>query len=278
MPFSANTTIYNQNILSRVGDLKHLLWIKVQSNRLFGDLNPRYVLGTIPEELTYRVTGDYSEQFENSGEGVISATSRFLTGQVVGAGAISTSKWTGSSPIDWDISFDLVAEEDSRKEVVEPLLVLLSLAVPSLGDASLSDGSDEAADVLRRSRHNILERIKSEDTIKNIIDDLFLFPPGPNFSGLSNRGDDITVHIGEFIYLPAVIITNVDAEVSGIMNTDGLPVKATVNVNFQSALPNSSELVQVMHNYSTNLSALSNVDDNDRRSLSDIIDSLRNTG
>ena len=229
-------------------DEKYMIMIKVDSPRL--NLSNEWIVGRLPEEFSYNVSSSYTEQWQNSGQGILSLGTSIATGRVLGSTILSTSRWQGSSPIDYDVPIEFVAEKNAWDDVIYPLIILQKLALPSGGE----EISDER---VRNIRENVsaavessLNRIASGDLeglSRDVIEAITITPPGPQFATLAEDvADDIAIYLGTFMRFRYVVITSISVQMSGIQAQHG-PVKATANINFQSSLPSSSELIDYIY-------------------------------
>lgn len=148
--------------------------------------------------------------------------------QALSGGRISTYHkiatrriWVGTTPIKISLSLKAVANEDAEREVVMPVKLLSSLALP---------------------REAIVG---------------FVAPPGPTpfsvtesaktvglggvLGGVSEwlekrgiRAETIDISIGKFLVFPNVVVKNVDAKFHSKFTPEGYPIAADINIVFES--------------------------------------------
>jgi hypothetical protein len=119
--------------------------------------------------------------------------------------------WTGQSPIEISLELQFQAEESSRKDVIDPILALMKMAMPRPSDTGL------------------------------------LKPPGPRlFNSKPEDNDRIVVEIGNFLSFDAVSVIDVSPNYDLLMSVDDEPMSATCTVRFRTIYALNTEEIQRM--------------------------------
>lgn len=163
-----------------------------------------------PEEMSFSVESTWDAPFESAG-GTI-ATLAAAVGFSIQTKEQSTQVWKGTTPIQITMPFRFFAEsqETADEDIINPMMNLMKLAVPDL-------------------KHNAT----------------FLDPPGPiiprvknilakGSDGKINKGDLISIEIGQFLRFPNVIISAVNVTIPLKLTADHVPLTSTVEVTFRT--------------------------------------------
>ena len=178
------------------------------------------VVARLPEELQMSLTSEWDTPLLSSGASALETLVQNGFGKSTRTQFASAQVWSGSSPIEITLPLEFYAEENPKLEVVEPIVRLSKMALPRRGST-----------------------------------DKGLFtPPGPRIfkvdtRQLSNKHDDITISVGNFLTFNRVIITNVNPTfITRDMTQDGLPLRATCEVTFRSMFSLSGDDFSSMFN------------------------------
>lgn len=178
------------------------------------------VEGWLPEEFSFSVESDWESPFAGNSStfqqvlGAIGASAR--------TSALSSQVWSGSSPVTLSLPMDFVAKSDAVSEVVNPVKLLMKMALPgetSLGGVLVLDPPGPAF-------------IDSVTAFRGVID--------------SSRGDDITVSIGSFLRLSKVIVRGVSCNWSGRMSVDGYPMQCRADVELRTFTAITKDQIESM--------------------------------
>lgn len=116
------------------------------------------------------------------------------------------------------------ADNDTESEVVSPCLCLQQIVLPGVykvSDLPKGEAGKKVAGALKR-----FGTYRDDDT-------LFLTAPGPAaVKGMV--GDDVTIHVGQFMTFDRVIIKDVDIEFDSRFVIGGGPIGATAKVSFET--------------------------------------------
>jgi hypothetical protein len=191
--------------MSLIQDLKYSVVIDN------GGQTDNIVIGFLPERFDLDITSDWDTPLApGAANGYLGALVRFGLAEA-GVSAINkymtVALWSGVSPINVNIPITFIADSpgESITKVVKPIKNLMKMALPN----DLSNG--------------------------------FLQPPGPKPDGgyASEKlgitgGENITVRIGEFISFYKVIIQSVSPSFDMILDSRGIPMRASVNLRFRT--------------------------------------------
>lgn len=170
----------------------------------------------LQERIKIRTSATWESLTPNSFSATINSISQGVTGLSVASSLATRRIWTGTKPLELEITFKFEAQEDPKMEVVYPSLVLKQMSLPG---RSFTGGAE-----------------------------LFLIPPGPSpFSevqdvlrnigvtkGISGGGEETTLSIGSFLRFKRVIIDSVDSVYDARFGVDNNPMGATVKVVFST--------------------------------------------
>jgi len=135
-----------------------------------------------------------------------------------------------------------VVETDAKKDIHEKIQTLLQMVMPSGGGASgtltspgpkLVDISKAPASITDSEKTGFEKMQDSLTGFLNTGGEIIDFVTKADMSKLK---DNISLHIGRFIYYKSVVITDVDATMDTKFDYQGLPVRAQVNISFRTFL------------------------------------------
>lgn len=166
----------------------------------------------VPETFQLTVTSSFSQPF---GQGLMGTKLGDAT-QMLGIGALTNQAmtaqtWSGTAPIDMSLEIEFIAENDPASEVMQPIIELLKMTMPSKGASGF-----------------------------------LLDPPGPSyksivsweaFEGTKGGGGakgQITATIGNFLKFDNVVIESVNTTFHSMMHRSGIPLRATCAVQFKT--------------------------------------------
>lgn len=191
----------------------------------------------------------------NEGNIIAQAMTRGKTSLVTRAS--SRRIWQGSSPVRLNLRMKFQAVENAMREVVEPIRLMQSIALPS-EPRNNGKGADVGALLSAGKDLLSLDLANSVSHVNQFLSTVPLVsPPGPTpFSvegildlgeastGQRNKeneireglmgGDIIVIEIGRFLTFYNVIVNRVVEEVPIMMTADGDPVSATVDIVFET--------------------------------------------
>lgn len=177
----------------------------------------------------------------------VSLTTQGLTAQI----------WQGSGEFIFTLPFVFQAEESAANDVMLNIKRLLSLTMPDDNGGGLltapgphldlkklvSGGSSiatSAAQSLQSSGASLAGVMQSAQSstlggaLDSSVNAVNKAAGAMNQLIKSSVVNNISLYIGQFIYLPSVVITDVSPTFDVVLAEDKNPVRATVNVNFKS--------------------------------------------
>lgn len=185
----------------------------VTSNERWGSVS-----GYIPEQFNLSVHSQFNQPF---GQDLLNSKLGTATKVAAGIAPISQSMtgqiWEGSKPIDLSMEMDLIAEYDPVMEVQERIKTLMKMALPSRGGAGfLKTPGPSYGSVTGRDALNAVQGWTGIG------------------SPLGKAGGVISISIGNFLYFDNVVIESVQAQFQSMMHRSGVPLHATVTINFST--------------------------------------------
>lgn len=185
----------------------------VTSNARWGSVS-----GYIPEQFNLSVHSQFNQPF---GQELLNSTLGTTTKVVAGLAPISQSMtgqiWEGSKPIDLSMEMDLIAEYDPVMEVQERIKSLMKMALPSRGGAGLlKTPGPSYGSVTGREALNAVQGWTGIG------------------SPLGKADGVISIAIGNFLFFDNVVIESVQAQFQSMMHRTGVPLHATVTINFST--------------------------------------------
>lgn len=221
----------------------------------------------LPEQVQTDVTAEYTAPFAQGMEND-SGLSKLakLSGISLTTQALTTQVWQGGSYIQFTLPFIFQAETDSTKDVMVPIKNLLRLMMPkepepggllqapgprldpnkilttenvkAIGGGALSAGSGVIGQAFDTSNALLGKMLNTSDNVtingQSTVNELNKF-----FKPLSNAivnavVNNISLYIGQFMYFPSVVVKDVSPTYDVIIDVNKNPVRATVNVTFQT--------------------------------------------
>lgn len=168
---------------------------------------PHTIYAYLQEKITFTCAsnwGNVGQMFEGITD-FSSTVSQSFTQHSFESTIASRRKWTGSEPIKITMKLKFEAIDDVENEVLTPCSALQALTLPRNG----------------------LNMMGSS---------FFLVPPGPSpfkwFKG-QERGDEISINVGNFIFFNSVIVTSVEVVYDSRMSNLG-PIGADVTLQLES--------------------------------------------
>ena len=214
----------------------------------------------LPETVGMDVNANYDAPFAQGISNMVpenvGALARFL-GMSLTTQAFTVQVWQGGAFIEFQIPFIFQAETSAADDVMKPIKDLLKLTMPKDPQGGgLLEAPGPVIDLKKLSQANVsqpINNILGGATLGNM-KDAFTELKGDTFGALSKLKDkaqdniarpvsraivnsiknNISLHIGKFMYLPSVVITDVSPTYDVMIGPDRNPIRATVNVNFRT--------------------------------------------
>lgn len=242
------------------------------------------VEGWLPDTFMVDVSAKYDAPFEQglgamSGLAGISSMARFL-GLSLTTQAMTAQIWQGGSFIDITVPMIFQAETDAGSDVMTPIKQLLSLTMPKdpsgggfltapgpridIGKLA-SNGASAALNTVVGAGKDIWSGVVAGATAVVTPVDTFNKMTSGNTHAFSdagsaiNRGakelssaivnsvvNNISLYIGQFLYFPSVVITDVSPTYDVILGPDKNPLRAAVNVVLRTFYIPTSQDIDIM--------------------------------
>ena len=201
----------------------------------------------LPESIGLDVNAEYQAPYAQGlgqANAKVGELARFL-GVSLTTQALTAQIWQGSGEFVFTLPFVFQAES-SGADVMLNIKRLLSLTMPDGGSGGLLEAPGPRLDLRKMSIGGVRPTSVGTmiDGLSNAltsIGDSNSIPQGVNNvarelnSALINSvTNNISLYIGQFFYLPSVVITDVSPTFDVVLAQDKNPIRATVNVNFKS--------------------------------------------
>lgn len=244
--------------------------------------------GWLNESFSYSAGAQYDSPFQTVvGSGIAPLLS--LGGVKVMPPVLTGQLWSGSETPELSIKVDLVADSDPLLEIRDPIVNLLKLVTPRLGNGGASMMSpgpyldpNKVWDELRKIFpivNNLVPKNSSGDGTQSATEqkigvvnqtaaannkptekkgksvdsgqDSTDAPKNDDYSVVTTADqsirnsitNQISISIGQYIYFPSVVITNVNCEFTNQIGPGGWPMQASVDISFKPMfLPTQPDL------------------------------------
>lgn len=216
----------------------------------------------LPDTVGVDIASNYDAPYA-SGIGAVNdklgALAQFI-GLNLTTQALTAQIWQGGSFINFQLPFIFQAETSAELDVMTPIKDLMRLTMPKdpSGGGILeapgphidikrlaANGGSAASDALR-STSNFLSDVPK---LKDVSSEIFNDPLGSgarakdaanNVSRKASSAivnsvvNNISLYLGQFMYFPAVVVTDVSPIFDVLLSPDGKPMRATANVGFRT--------------------------------------------
>lgn len=235
----------------------------------------------LPETIGIDVSANYDAPYA---QGVGSVNDRLgALAQFVGMNlttqAMTAQIWQGGSFINFQLPFIFQAETDAETDVMQPIKDLLRLQMPrdptgggileapgphvDIKKLAQNSGSqlDNAIDTLTNTGVKGMLSLAKEAVSKNgLLGAASLAKDQANNAAkqvsqaiVNSIVDNISLYIGQFLYFPSVVVTDVSPTFDVILNGAGKPTRASVNVSFRTFyIPTQNDIELMFSNMVVN--------------------------
>lgn len=228
----------------------------------------------LPETVGMDVNANYDAPFAqgiaNQVPENVGALARFL-GMSLTTQAFTVQVWQGGAFIEFQIPFIFQAESSPANDVMTPIKDLLKLTMPKdpsggglleapgpvIDLKRLSESGASAANAISSFAGGLslsglkdsFSELKSDtfgalSKFKNSAEQNIARPLSTAI--VNSIKNNISLHIGKFLYLPSVVITDVSPTYDVMIGPDRNPIRATVNVNFRTFFIPTQNDIDVM--------------------------------
>jgi hypothetical protein len=158
------------------------------------------------------------------------AAATMITGQTTKHKLLSGAVWVGGCYMQVQLDFVLHAYNSTRTDVMDKVIQLMALASPSENGPGglLRPPGPTVANLDALFTGNPLNA--SIDSAVNIAS-----------NALQMGGDEIVLRLGKFFTMTPCIINSVTPTMDTILDSEGIPMSATVSVNFESYFTTTQE-------------------------------------
>jgi len=213
--------------------------------------DPGVITLALPENFQFNFSSSFDQPFA---QGIVNAPGLSQVTKFFGASLTSQSMsvqvWQGSSCPEFNLTFQLIAETDSVKDILLPVSRLSRLVVPGVVGGLLAPPGPRLdpkkvaeagvvaaksilgvgvqgggiAGVLTGGFEGFVPALSATATnIGNALDGI-----------LKEPANNVTLHIGRFLKFPSVVIQNVSQTYDTVFDKRGLPLKASIDITLST--------------------------------------------
>jgi hypothetical protein len=234
----------------------------------------------LPETLAVDIAADYDAPYAQGLSAMapnLGSLAKFM-GMNLTTQAMTAQIWQGGAFINFTIPFIFQAETSAETEVMRPIRDLMKLTMPkdetpggggilsapgphidikklvsNLSAVGIEGVSDlfQGVTGLAMNASNMIDTFKKlaqhpGDTYTNLLGGLNNVSQRLSSALVSSVVNNITLQLGQFLYFPSVVITDVVPTFNTVLNRDGKPTRAEVNVNFRTFFVPTDKDIQYM--------------------------------
>lgn len=220
----------------------------------------------LPETLSTDIQASYESPLAQGLNGLlpgIGAMARFM-GVNLTTQALTTQVWQGGGHIQFTLPLIFQAETDAALEVMEPIKQLFSLTLPKdeSGGGLLSapgphldakrlinNGMSSAWDQAKGAAKSLVNTglsVVGAEQFKKTEGEAQSLAQATSRAIVNSVKNNISLHLGQFMYFPSVVIKDVSPTFDVTLSKDKNPMRATVNVNFETFYIPTSQDLEVM--------------------------------
>ncbi len=221
------------------------------------------VVAELPSDFQFDLNAEWAAPFA---EGIIHSDRLNMLAQMMGMKfsnqAFSSNFWTGAQDVSFNFPIVFVAE-NGYSDLLSPIMSLIQMATPSVDQTT---GFFRAPGPVLKAASTLQNAIgDAVQTTKNLLkDNTQQFLSGgtsqapqtntardagtPYPQGLINKIKDamtfegkISLQIGNFMFIPSVVITSINQDFKVLMGPDGVPLQVTCSVSFKTHQTPSAE-------------------------------------
>lgn len=208
----------------------------------------------LPENFQLNFSSSFDQPFA---QGLVNMPGLQQAAKMFGASLTSQSMsvqvWQGTTCPEFNLTFQLVAENDPQIDVVNPTIELAKLASPGLDKTTrlltppgpridplkVATALPQAAGALASGTLGTLGALAGTVTgdFSRLVPSLSATAQnvGQALQGiLDSPKNNVTLYIGRFLKFPSVVIQSVSQTYNTLFNEQGLPIKADVDVTFST--------------------------------------------
>ena len=224
------------------------------------------VRAELPADFQFDLTAEWAAPFA---EGIIHSDRINMLAQMMGLKfsnqAFSSNFWTGSSDVNFTFPIVFVTET-GYADLLQPIMSLVQMATPSIDPTTgffrapgpilkaasalhnaLGDAAQTTKNFIAGGASNIgslLSGGTSQAPQTNTAQDAGTPLPVAIVNKIKNAmkfEGKISLQIGNFMFIPSVVITNINQDFKVLMGPDGVPLMVTCSVSFKTHQTPSAE-------------------------------------
>ena len=239
----------------------------------------------MPETLAMDVNATYEAPFAqglNQVNESLGAIARFL-GVNLTTQALTAQIWQGGAFIEFSLPLIFQADSSAAYDVMEPIKKLFSLTMPKDPEGGglleapgpridfnklASNARENGGQVLNQLLSTTTSSISNPGQMLDSAKEAVSNPTGFTQKTLNtaNEGakavsksivasvkNNISLYLGQFLYFPSVVITDVNPTYDVVLSRDKNPMRATVNINFRTFYMPTDRDISIMFPASSKL-------------------------
>lgn len=194
------------------------------------------------EPVVFNVSSNFTELMQTETPSVL----QYLGGEVLKTFGANTAagivtgvteysgfqRWSGTSPISTELSVGIISQGNAYKDVVQPMLNLINLTIPSVNESDI--GWINKARTLRLPGPSIIK----------VINDVFNTNIGTN-EDYTSSDTEFTICVGNIIF-DHVVITGVTPTIMPDTDENGYPLSVFLKIAFKGTrIPNNEMLKDI---------------------------------
>ncbi len=233
----------------------------------------------LPETLSADINASYEAPFAqglNQLSPNLGAIARFM-GINLTTQALTAQIWQGGGFIEFSVPFIFHVETDAAVDVMEPIKKLFSLTLPKDPDGGgllqapgpvidinrlAATGGEQFKESFVKLKESLVDSASSipsslSDMASSAVANLSkldskvlstanVAAKAVSTSIVSSVKNNISLYLGEFLYFPSVVITDVNPTYDVVLSVDKNPIRATVNVNFRTFYTPTDRDIEIM--------------------------------
>ena len=211
---------------------------------LTADQDNIVVTAYLPEKIGFSISSHYDTPFSQGFfPKVVTDISKAIgQGSLVNQG-MTAQVWQGAGNIELSLSLIFYAETDSYIDVVKPITDLCRIAMPSKNSAGLLTPPGPSLDLGNTLTNAVNTTLETVAGVYASVTNTTAPTGTPAAPQIKNN---ISLRIGDFLFLPRVVVTNVQQSYDTRFDANGRPVYAEVDLTVQTYLTPTKEDLELM--------------------------------
>ena len=207
------------------------------------------LIAYVPEQFTLSNQAVFESRYSSGLGGLTGALQSFdnalktTTGLTFVTKPMTLQTWVSTSPIEFNLPMLFNAQQDGLQEVTKPIAQLLALCSPSALDQPLSGAAQSQFGALANQLGGAVS------SISNNLGQNLIRGPGPTFDE-PTRGT-YTLVIGNLMVFLNMLIVSVNAEYDSLVDQNGYPLSAKVDLTMRSSTVMLSEDIMQAFGFSS---------------------------